>query len=300
MKILCIYHANCADGFTAAWVVKEKFGKNNVEFHKGVHGDAPPDVKGRDVIIVDFSYKRPVLEQMGKDARSVLILDHHKSAMLDLEGFPCPIVVNGGHLWEDHLTDVVSGGIDGTDPKLPRVLFDMDRSGAMITWDFFFPNEVAPIFIKYVQDRDLWKFTLLNSREFTAGLFSYEYTFENWDYIENNVGNIIDEGHAILRKHNKDIAELIEANKGRRMNIGEFNVPVINVPYMFGSDTCHILAKGEPFAAYYYDLGDDRMFGLRSEEGGEDVSVIAASYGGGGHKHAAGFKLTYFNKNVRI
>ncbi len=32
-------------------------------------------------------------------------------------------------------------------------------------------------------------------------------------------------------------------------------------------------------------------FSLRSEEGGQDVSEIAAMFGGGGHKHAAGFKL---------
>jgi len=33
------------------------------------------------------------------------------------------------------------------------------------------------------------------------------------------------------------------------------------------------------------------VFSLRSQEGGIDVSEIAIKFGGGGHKHAAGFKV---------
>jgi oligoribonuclease NrnB/cAMP/cGMP phosphodiesterase (DHH superfamily) len=148
----------------------------------------------------------------------------------------------------------------------------------------------------FVQDRDLWRFKLAKSKEYAVALFSYEYTFENWDKISKwPTTRMTEEGASLLRKHNKDIAEFIKANKRRRMTIAGHNVPVINVPYTLGSDACHILAQGEPFAAYYYDLGDDRMFGLRSAEDGEDVSKIAGHYGGGGHKHAAGFKLEGFN-----
>src|SRR5258708_37459253 len=87
--ILCIYHANCADGFGAAWAVRHAFG-DGVEFHPGFYGEAPPDVAGRDVLLVDFSYKRPVLDEMAKAAHSILILDHHKTAAEDLIGFLVP------------------------------------------------------------------------------------------------------------------------------------------------------------------------------------------------------------------
>lgn len=295
MKKLCIYHGNCADGFTAAWAVKQKFGEDNVDFHAGFYGDDAPDVTGRDVIIVDFSYKRDVMLKMGKSARSVLVLDHHKSAYENLSGFPAPLCVIGRDAWEGHLADVVSA-IGGVDPDLPRVIFDMDRSGAMIAWNYFHPTSTAPELVRYVQDRDIWKFELPYSKEFSAALFALPYEFNAWDAAVNaKPQTMIDEGVAILRKHNKDIAELIKSNKARRMDIGGFNVPVINVPYMFGSDTCHVLCEGEPFAAYYHDLGDDRNFGLRSAEDGEDVSKIAAQYGGGGHKHASGFNLKGFN-----
>ena len=76
---LCIYHANCIDGFAAAWIVRKYF-HGIVDFHPGHYGEPPPDVAGRDVFIVDFSYKRPVLLQMIQAAESLTILDQHLSA----------------------------------------------------------------------------------------------------------------------------------------------------------------------------------------------------------------------------
>lgn len=274
-KKLCIYHGDCTDGFTAAWVVRNYYGEGHVELHKGVYGKDAPDVTGRDVIIVDFSYDRKTTIDICKQAKSVLILDHHKSAEANLRG------------------------LDG-EFKNCKIVFDMDRSGAMITWDYFFPNEyerTCPDLVKYVQDRDIWKFELPRSREFTAAISSYEYTFKNWDALsEREASDICNEGESILRKHNKDIAEFIELNSYRRMTIAGFSVPVINIPYSFGSDACHILCKNEPFAAYYFDSGHDRKFGLRSDgANGEDVSKIAATFGGGGHKNASGFVLKDYN-----
>ena len=83
MKKLCIYHGNCADGFGAATAVRIALGADSVDFHAGIHGKLPPDVTGRSVIIVDFSYKRELLIEMAEQAESILILDHHKSAQID-------------------------------------------------------------------------------------------------------------------------------------------------------------------------------------------------------------------------
>ena len=80
---ICIYHGNCADGFTAAWAVWRMFG-DDVEFVPGVYGHEPPDVAGKHVLMVDFSFKRAVLETMATSAKSIVILDHHKTAAEDL------------------------------------------------------------------------------------------------------------------------------------------------------------------------------------------------------------------------
>lgn len=265
MKKLCIFHGNCADGFTAAWSVYKALG-DGVEFHKGIYGEPEPDVTDRDVIIVDFSYKRPVLEEMAKKAKSILILDHHKTAEADIQ----PLIDNG----------TVNG------------IFDMDRSGAMIAWEYFNPKMQAPMLVQYAQDRDLWKFKLEGCREYAAAVFSYDYTFENWDMLARKpVAELINEGKVLERKHFKDIEELLKLCKTRMM-IGGFDVPVANMPYQFASDACHIMAKGEPFAATYYVNEQGRtIFSLRSSEDGMDVSAVAAQYGGGGHKHASGFSI---------
>lgn len=75
------------------------------------------------------------------------------------------------------------------------------------------------------------------------------------------------------------------------MVIGGFDVPVANLPYTLSSDAGHEMAKGQPFAACYWDTPDGRVFSLRSAPDGQDVSAIAKQYGGGGHRAAAGFKV---------
>ena len=263
MKPLCIYHGNCADGVGAAWVVRKAL-NGDVDFHAATYGDAPPDVTGRAVIMVDFSYKRPMLEQMRDTALSVTILDHHKTAEADLKDLA-------------YVTQV----------------FDMNRSGAGITWDYFFPDQPRPPLINTIEDRDLWRFALPNTREIQANVFSHPYDFAVWDLLMNVHPNIlIDEGTGIERKHHKDIDELLGVVT-REMKISGYHVPVANLPYTLTSDAGNKLALKAPFAACYWDTPKGRVFSLRSVPGGVDVSVIAATYGGGGHKHAAGFTVPY-------
>ena len=75
---MCIYHGNCADGFGAAWAVRKAIPE--ADFFPGTYQEPPPDVTDKRVVMVDFSYKRPVLLEMASQAESILILDHHKSA----------------------------------------------------------------------------------------------------------------------------------------------------------------------------------------------------------------------------
>src|SRR5262249_14388588 len=103
---------------------------------------------------------------------------------------------------------------------------------------------------------------------------------------------LVAEGKAIERKHFKDIEELVGVFKHRRV-IGGHDVPVSNLPYTLTSDAGHLMAKGEPFAACYWDTPEGRVYSLRSTEGGIDVSTIAKAYGGGGHRDAAGFRVPY-------
>lgn len=274
MKPLCIYHGKCADGFTSAWVVHTFFGEE-VEFHPGIYGEEPPDVIGRDVLLVDFSYKRPVLEKMIEQANSLRVIDHHKTAQEDLAFLP---------------------RISFSDTDIPKTaaFFDMDRSGAGLTWDFFNPGATRPAIVNYVEDRDLWKFNLPSSRAINAFIFSYDYSFENWDVIANIIEHDPERaaaaGAAIERKHHKDVSELVEVCR-RRIKVGGQEVWGASIPYTLTSDAGNLMAQGEPFAVCYWDTPKGRVFSLRSTKDGADVSAIASTYGGGGHKNASGFTV---------
>lgn len=265
--LLCIYHSDCADGFTAAWAVWRAH--PDAEFYPGVHGTPPPDVTGRDVVLVDFAYKRPEMLHMAEQAQSILVLDHHKSAQAELVDLPGNVLVN----------------------------FDLTRSGAMLAWQWFHTTP-APIIVQHVQDRDLWRFEYPNTKSFSAALFSMEYTFDNWNYVdalsnsEDGYAGFINEGRAIGRKHMKDVHELIRVG-AYRTNVAGFDVPILNCAYFHSSDAGHLMGIGEPFAVCYSDTELTRNFSLRSVHDGQDVSVIAAHFGGGGHKHASGFKLRH-------
>jgi len=317
-KPLCIYHGNCADGFTAAWAIWKRFG-DTFEYYPGIYQNPPPDVTGRDVVMVDFSFKREVVRNMrgwgpGK-ARSVLILDHHKSAAADLgeqDGNFCIDIGKwtGGLSWERHMSNAIQDDMENVSDSV-YCLFDMDRSGASIAWDFFHPGTPQPAIVRYVEDRDLWRFNLDWSREISAALFSQPYDFAIWDQFANRMGDgsgssfdrLVDQGAAIEGKHHKDVAELVAALR-REMIIGGHWVPVANLPYTLTSDAGHLMCKpyqspnlhGEIvtpyFAACYWDTADGRVFSLRSD-GDFDVAEVAKQYGGGGHKNASGFRVSY-------
>lgn len=290
---VCIYHGNCADGFTAAWAIWKRW--PDITFLPGIYGQEPyfNECRNKHVLLVDFSYKKSVLEELAEVARTVTVVDHHKSALADLDTYLC--FKDGGLLEQIlfPLDDLET--LAHAEARRPiQAYFDMTKSGAMLAWEYAHPDKPSPDLVKYVQDRDLWQFKLAGSKEIAATIFSYEYTFENWETINSLLDNdflaFVDRGASITQKHDKDIKELLAMCQHRTMIAG-YDVPVANLPYTMCSDAGNIMAQGEPFAATYYDTPTTRNYSLRSTDDGVDVSIIAAKFGGGGHKNAAGFAV---------
>ncbi|WP_311969371.1 DHHA1 domain-containing protein [Pseudomonas baltica] len=281
---LCIYHGNCADGFGAAWVVRKALGAD-IDFHAAKHGAPAPDATGKRVIIVDFSFNLEILTAMADVAESVLVLDHHKTAQAALQDVP-----SAGPSHESYQQH--------RDGRL-HALFDMNRSGAGLAWDFFFPGQPRPALINHIEDRDLWRFELAGTREILANLFSYPQDFEIWDGLfADEVSSLLSDGVAIERQRQKTVTDLIRSTQ-RRMVIGGHDVPVANIPGMFASDAGNIMTAGEAFAACYSDGPEGRSFSLRSTDQGVDVSEVASQYGGGGHRNASGFRVPFGHELTR-
>lgn len=281
MKTLCIYHGNCDDGFAAAWAVRHALGDENVEFYPGVYQKDPPDVTGRGVILVDFSYKRPVLEAMAEKAAWVLVLDHHKTAQEDLAGYPVP----------------VGPSEIGEPAHKIAALFDMDRSGAGLAWDFFHPGMPRPDFINYIEDRDLWRKTLPMGDEFTIALRSYPQDFSVWDaLVGGGAQRLCDQGIDIQRYYRQQVEAM--KKDARLCEFAGHEVMVSNSPYFAASEIAGELAEGRPFGACFFERADGLFqYSLRSRDGGVDVSEIAKKFGGGGHRNAAGFQLDHIVHN---
>ncbi|WP_084581742.1 hypothetical protein [Sphingomonas azotifigens] len=291
---LVIYHDQCADGFGAAWACWQRWG-DACEYVAANYGQTPPDVTGRHVLIVDFSYKNAVLQEMARAARSIVVLDHHKTAREDLEQFAR---FEGK---PERFTPAVVGLMVGdlTKGGYPPIVacFDMERSGARMAWEFCHERP-APYLITLIEDRDLWRFTLPDTKPFGLWLRAEPFSFARFDEIAHDLAytttcrTIMREAAAMQRFFDAKVQEI--ASFARRQRVGTFEPIAVNCPPMFASEVGHALLDahpGAPFAATYFDGANARMWSLRSRDDREDVSAIAAKFGGGGHRNAAGFSV---------
>lgn len=180
-NLVVIYHANCSDGFGAAWSAWKALG-NEATYIAGSYNDTTvPDVTGKDVVILDFSYPRDVLIKMRASANSLIVLDHHKTAF-------------------DNIGD------------LEYTHFDMNKSGAMLAWEYFHEGKAPPRFIEYIQDYDLWKFNLPNSKAFSTVFYSVPFEFEEYDKFLNDskIESTILNGQYILSYQADEVQKIIK------------------------------------------------------------------------------------------
>lgn len=264
---LIIYHKDCPDGFCSAFIAKKKYPEAKL---LGVtYGELLPlaDVSGNEVLVVDFSWKRGDSLALQSVAKSFRILDHHKTAEAELEG-------------------------------LDFATFDMNRSGATLTWDALFPNEPRPWYVDYVEDRDLWRWKLPNSKEVSGYIMALPHTTEAWDILDQvNFSDAVKGGEAI-RLHIDHYIEKVVAQRslGRLAN---HSAAIVNAAYPNISDVGNVLCEHAEIGVGWFERGDGLMqFSLRSV-GDLDVSAIAKTFGGGGHKNASGFQVP-LNEGRRI
>lgn len=284
---LILYHAGCFDGFTSAFCAWKHFGDDG-EYVPVQYGEAPPDVKGRDLYILDFSYKNPVMRQLIQDAGEIVVLDHHKTAAQEFIGL------------EEYARDL---------GMAYRFEFDMEKSGGRLAWEQFFPGKEAPWIVAFTEDRDLWRHQLPNTKEINAFLRSYPMDFALWnswcfpnkvtaachqiltgqDFVNDFFKDAISQGSAILRAEKQVVDNHV--SKAIPTMINALEVLAVNATVLV-SEIGHELALRSPSkvgATYFINSHGKKVWSLRSTDDGPDVSEIAKRQGGGGHKGAAGF-----------
>lgn len=288
-----IYHHPCRDGFAAAWACWKRFG-DRPEYFGTNYGKPPPDLTGKHCLIVDFSYPRDVLCEIGSVAKSVIVLDHHKTAKDQLTEW----IVNdvAGDFWagDDPLRHVRDH-----DERLGQPIaahFDMDRSGAALAWEFCHAD-APPKLIQLVEDRDLWRFSFEDTKPFNLMLQTVADDFETWDSLNETMNEErLTEAHGMLRYQSFLVNSI--AFRAQEIERDGLKFFAVNCPPELSSEVCHRILEmhaDTPFAGswsdgFWEDDGSSRRgWSLRSEDSRLDVSEIAARYGGGGHRNAAGF-----------
>jgi hypothetical protein len=274
MRPVCFFHAGCPDGFGAAWSVWRAWGEGGRYLPRG-HEDAldARDFQGAHVVFVDIAPDNESLHDLTEQAERVVVLDHHVSSRERYMSDPSleNRVEAGGHL----------------------VRFDLEHSGAVLAWHHFHPDEPVPALLRYVEDQDLWSWKLPRSEEVNAAIGSYARDFEVWSELaERPSSELAEEGVPLLRAQRTDVARLVRTAHPIRLD--DRRAEAVNAPQLrsaIGHELAKRAAYGLPWGAVYRIAGTRVDVSIYSV-GDLDVSRIAAGYGGGGHRNAAGFSVS--------
>jgi oligoribonuclease NrnB/cAMP/cGMP phosphodiesterase (DHH superfamily) len=288
---IIVYHEYCSDGTASAWIVKRhnpyaqlincKAGQNpnlNME-----------NIKSSNIIFVDICPSVDYLLTLCNIANKVVILDHHISAYRNIEEIE-------------------------NKPENLFTLFDMNRSGCMITWDFFNSGLTRPWFIDYIGDRDLWKWELPNSKNINTALFEEKHiTFNGLNILydryvtKEQINKLIEDMNERGNQINKFRNELIEKETKKAIHCTFqfeetlYNVWLYNGPEDLRSDIGNALMqinfknglKPDFSINWRYDVKTHEFWlSMRGEEWSPDLSVICRKYNGGGHPKASGCSMS--------
>ena len=312
--VTVLYHADCPDGFGAAYAAWLRFGDQAA--YRPMHHGEPweiAEISGHAVYILDFSFPPARLEAMAALAESIVQIDHHASARQP---------------WASRLTKAPDGHESFAHPSLPlTVIFDLEKSGARMAWEYFHPAQPVPLIVRHIEDTDLWRFALPGTRAFSRALRLRPFEFAIWDELVRRMANadtadykaFLAEGEAIERFFQIEIARLAQSPlimparlrgepldplQARRHGLpaisdGErtwraIDGLAINASALFASELANRLAEQSGSFGLIWQLGADGEAKVSLRAAGKvDVAEIATRYGGGGHPNAAGFRLPF-------
>lgn len=270
--IVVIYHGKCSDGFGGAWVAWKKFGDSATYIPASDRNHYNLNLKDKEVYIIDYSYPLDVLLDLEKQAKKLVIIDHHVSVKDNVE-------------------------------KIKEHLFDIEHSGAYLAWKYFFSNENVPKLVEYIEDGDLYKFSLADARPIIAYIHVADFDFGIFskiaDELENSIGyaKILEQGTLLRTVHERQVEYFAE--KAELVEFEGYTIYAVNANNTVASDLGHLLSKKQgPFALIFNYENLAWKCSLRGD-GTVDLSAIARKFGGGGHYNASGFKLDLINHPIQ-
>jgi uncharacterized protein len=270
-----IYHKACPDGFGSAYVAWKVLGNKSAYIPLSYY-DAIPEIVNSKILVCDFSFNYENTLNLIKNNEKFYNIDHHQSAF-------------------DNLQEL--------DDK--HKYFDINHSGAYLTWKFFFPNDEVPTFIKYIEDYDLWKFNYEETKPFMLALNELPFNFRLWAKLEdeNFVNDLVEKGRILLSFQDNLIKIISKSVKIKSQIIGDatYKVAYVNTNLFKNEVANKLVSETDCDFSVVYNYDDCKnltKFSLRSLDTKANVSRIAKIIGGGGHRNAAGYTKFGFHNSI--
>lgn len=265
-KPIILYHGNCLDGFTGAWVAWKKFG-SRADYIPLNHQKEPVRLPSdRPIFFIDFCYPKAAMEELISRNHSVTVLDHHVSCK-----------------------DVVS--------LANNYRYALDHSGCSLAWSYFHPGKKISYLVRVIEDNDLYLFKVPHTKECIAIFAGLEFDFKLWSKLEKDLENPL-KRKAFVQK-GRDLLEYKQQLIKRILLNAEKVVFEGHATYALNTDLFHSDAANAIITTFKTKIGivwaykDGTIkISLRSN-GKVDVSKLAGKYGGGGHKAASGFSVPF-------
>jgi hypothetical protein len=265
-----LYHgSSCPDGFASAFVARLRLG-DAAQYIPCEHGAPPPALAGESAVVVDYCFKADVTARLLAETEGrFLVLDHHSSAEKELAAVP-----------DAHK------------------VFVMAQSGATLSWNFFHGDAPVPLWLRYVEDKDIWRWALRDSEAFTAGFATVPQTWDAFGALHAGgdaaVAALIAKGASILEYRDGVVASHVRRAVPVVMKAAPaLRASIVNTSTLsseIGNAICKSGAADFAILWNYDHVKREFYVSLRSVDGDRaDVSEIARGFGGGGHKCAAGF-----------
>lgn len=275
--IFVLYHGpNCMDGMGARFAAWHKFGDNanyipvdyGEELLRPVLSGSEEELSKREVYILDFSYPKEILEDIHSKVGKLMVLDHHKTAKEQLDG-------------------------------LPYAIFDMDKSGAVMAWEYFNPDQDVPRLLKHIEDRDLWRFKLSGTKEILAAFDLRCDDEDEWTYAtpEDSISSLSElyyEGKVLQKAVDAEVKRYVETKVRYMLLNDKYKVSLVNTTSNISEIGNYICKNKDVDFSISYFINEEGLVVLsfRSTDDLEDVGAIAKSLGGGGHRNAAGARIS--------
>lgn len=291
-----LYHVGCNDGSAAAWCAKMVLGDATIYKAHQYGWKLPREIDGKHLILVDLSLPMEQIQELldTKRVRSVMVVDHHKTAL--------PLVDNYAEVrtFNDYLLALHKG-----DAGCMQFI-KMNRSGAVLAW-MFFNNRVEeefkdnedlsaqmPSILSYIEDYDLWHHKLTGTQAVNRWLIDGGLSIERIGKSMDSEGKLLDTvlhvGEA-FHDYNQRIVKSVIRDYIQEIDYFGEKVALINSPHHLRNDVGDALVDKYLFVACYTERSERTVFSLRAKKGKFDVTTVAERFGGGGHAEAGAFSI---------